>query len=121
MQSLVENDKVFALFNVVGTKNNLAIRDYLGEQCVPNLFAASGAPQWGNHDFPWLIGTELVPYPDEMQALVTYLKANKPKASIAILRANDDFGAVVLRDAEVAGEGHRPDDQGGAELRHRDR
>ena len=93
VQSLVENDKVFALFNVVGTKNNLAIRDYLGEQCVPNLFAASGAPQWGNHDFPWLIGSELVPYPDEMQALVTYLNANEPKATIAILRANDDFGA----------------------------
>jgi branched-chain amino acid transport system substrate-binding protein len=94
VQTLVENDKVFALFNVVGTKNNLAIRDYLGEQCVPNLFAASGAPQWGNHDYPWLIGTELVPSPDEMQALVTYLKANKPKATIAILRANDDFGAA---------------------------
>jgi branched-chain amino acid transport system substrate-binding protein len=93
VQSLVENDKVFALFNVVGTKNNLAIRDYLGEQCVPDLFAASGAAQWGNHEFPWLIGSELVPYPDEMQALVTYLKANKPNATIAILRANDDFGA----------------------------
>ena len=93
VQSLVENDNVFALFNVVGTKNNLAIRDYLGEQCVPDLFAASGAAQWGNHKYPWLIGSELVPYPDEMQALVTYLKANKPNATIAILRANDDFGA----------------------------
>ena len=62
VQSLVENDKVFALFNVVGTKNNLAIRDYLGEQCVPNLFAASGRRS-GATTTSWLIGTELVPYP----------------------------------------------------------
>jgi branched-chain amino acid transport system substrate-binding protein len=92
VQSLVEDDNVFALFDVVGTKNNLAIRDYVNEGCVPNLLAATGSPAWGNHDFPWLLGTELVPYPDEMQALVTYLKANKPNATIAILRANDDFG-----------------------------
>ena len=121
VQSLVENDKVFGLFNVVGTKNNLAIRDYLGEQCVPNLFAASGAPQWGNHDYPWLIGTELVPYPLEMQAFVKYLKENKPNATIAILRANDDFGPSYAETLKSARQGHRPDDQGGAELRHRDR
>ena len=87
------NDKVFALFNVVGTKNNLAIRDYLGEQCVPNLFAATGAPQWGNHDFPWMHRQRARAYPLEMQALVKYLKENKPNATIAMLRPNDDFGA----------------------------
>ena len=37
-----------------------------------------------------------------MQAFVDYLKENKPDATIAVLRANDDFGAVVLRDAEVS-------------------
>ena len=44
---------------MVGTKNNLAIRDFVNQQCVPNLFAATGSPAWGNHDFPWLIGSEL--------------------------------------------------------------
>jgi branched-chain amino acid transport system substrate-binding protein len=93
-QSLVEDDNVFALFNVVGTKNNLALRDYVNDSCVPNLLAATGSPAWGNPKFPWLLGTYLVPYPDEMQALVTYLKQNKPQATIAVLRANDDFGAA---------------------------
>jgi branched-chain amino acid transport system substrate-binding protein len=93
VQSLVETDKVFALFNVVGTKNNLAIRDYLNTNCVPDLYAASGALQWGNHQFPWLIGTGLVPYGLEMKALVEYLNKNNPTATIAILRASDDFGA----------------------------
>ena len=39
-----------------------------------------------------MIGSELVPYPLEMQAFVNYLKANKPNATIALLKANDDFG-----------------------------
>jgi branched-chain amino acid transport system substrate-binding protein len=93
-QSLVEDDGVFALFNVVGTKNNLALRDYVNDSCIPNLLAATGSPAWGNPNYPWLLGTFLVPYPDEMQALVTYLKENKPQATIAVLRANDDFGAA---------------------------
>jgi branched-chain amino acid transport system substrate-binding protein len=92
VQSLISDDKVFGLFNVVGTKNNLAIRNLINQECVPLLFAASGATQWGNPDFPWLIGSELVPYPLEVQAFVDYLKANKPDATIAVLRANDDFG-----------------------------
>jgi len=94
VQSLVDDDKVFGLFNVVGTKNNLAIRDYVNENCIPNLLAATGSPAWGNHAYPWLLGTFLVPYPLETQAFVQYLEDNKPDATIAILRADDDFGAA---------------------------
>ena len=91
--SLITDDQVFGLFNVVGTKNNLAIRDLVNEGCVPNLFAATGSPAWGNPAYPWLEGTFLVPYPLEMQALKDYLSENMPQATIAILRADDDFGA----------------------------
>ena len=35
---LVEQDRVLAIFNAVGTANNLAIRDYLNAQKVPQLF-----------------------------------------------------------------------------------
>ena len=92
VNELIDDEGVFGLFSVVGTKNNLAIRDIVNEQCVPNLFAATGAAAWGNADYPWLIGTPLVPYPLEMKALVDYLEANNPEAKVAILRASDDFG-----------------------------
>jgi branched-chain amino acid transport system substrate-binding protein len=92
VNSLINDSKVFSLFNVVGTKNNLAIRDLVNQQCVPDLLIASGAVQWGNRQFPWLLGSELVPYPLEVQAFVNYLKQNKPNATIAVLKANDDFG-----------------------------
>ena len=92
VQSLLSSNNTFALFNVVGTKNNLAIRNLVNQDCVPDLFAASGATQWGNHKYPWLIGSELVPYPLEVKTFVDYLKKTKPNATIAVLRANDDFG-----------------------------
>jgi ABC-type branched-subunit amino acid transport system substrate-binding protein len=92
VNQLITDDDVFALFNVVGTRNNLAIREIVNEECVPNLFAATGSPAWGNPEFPWTLGTGLVPYPLEMKALVDYLGENDPDATIAILRASDDFG-----------------------------
>ena len=94
VNELINDEDVFALFSVVGTKNNLAIRDIVQEQCVPDLFAATGAAAWGNKDYPWLVGTPLVPYPLEMRALVDYLTENNPTAKVAILRASDDFGAT---------------------------
>ena len=48
--------------------------------------------QWGNTKYPWMLGSELVPYPLEMRAFVDYLKEKKPDATIALLKANDDFG-----------------------------
>ena len=43
--------------SVLGTQNNLAVRDYLDENCVPNLGVATGSPQWGEAvQYPWLQG-----------------------------------------------------------------
>lgn len=92
VNELINSEKVFALFNVVGTKNNLAIRQTVQDLCVPNLFAGTGSPAWGNHEFPFVLGTLLTPYPLEAKAFADYLKANKPDATVAILKANDDFG-----------------------------
>ncbi len=92
VSTLINSDKVFALFNTVGTKNNLGIRETVNSDCVPDLAIASGAVQWGNTKYPWMLGSELVPYPLEMQVFVDYLKTNKPNAKIALLYANDDFG-----------------------------
>jgi branched-chain amino acid transport system substrate-binding protein len=92
VNSLINDTKVFSLFNVVGTKNNLGARDTVNSDCVPDLLIASGAVQWGNMKFPWMLGSELVPYPLEVRVFVDYLKKNKPNAKIAVLKANDDFG-----------------------------
>jgi branched-chain amino acid transport system substrate-binding protein len=87
-----EGDGAFAVFNVVGTANNVAIRDDLNELCVPNVFAATGSPVWGNTSYPWTIGSTLAPYTVEAKAFADYLKENKPDAKVAMLVQNDDFG-----------------------------
>ena len=47
-RKLVEDDGVFAIFNSAGTANSLAVRDYLNQKKVPQLFAASGATTLGS-------------------------------------------------------------------------
>lgn len=91
-EKLVSEDGVFALFNVIGTPNNLAIRDDQNLQCVPNLFLGTGSQLWGNPaEYPWTIGS-IPTYPTEMAVLVDYLTETNPDATIAILYQNDDFG-----------------------------
>ncbi len=101
----IEGDKAFAVFNVVGTANNVAIRESLNENCVPNLFAATGSPAWGNPDFPWLVGSTLAPYSLEAVAYANHLKENQPAAKVAMLVQDDDFGKAYEESFKTAIEG----------------
>ena len=58
VRQLVEQDQVFAVFNTLGTEHNLAVREYLNQKKVPQLFVASGATTWGLDaaTYPWTIG-----------------------------------------------------------------
>ena len=88
-----EGDNAFAVFNVIGTANNLAIRDFLGELCVPNVFVGTGSPAWANtDDFPWLMGSTTISYALEAQAFANLLAEEKPDAKVAMLLQDDDFG-----------------------------
>jgi branched-chain amino acid transport system substrate-binding protein len=98
-------DEAFAVFNVVGTANNIAIRDLLGDLCVPNVFAATGSPAWGNEEYPWLIGSTLAAYTLEGRVFADFLKEEKPDATVAMLIQNDDFGQAYQQGFEQAIEG----------------
>jgi branched-chain amino acid transport system substrate-binding protein len=92
VKKLVEQDKVFALVGDIGTETNLAVRDYLNQNCVPNIALATGSPLWGdNKQYPWYIAG-LPSYATEAHAWVEYLKKSKPNAKIALLYQDDDFG-----------------------------
>ena len=57
VRKLVEEDQVLALFNTLGTPPNTAIRDYLNDNKVPQLFVATGADKWNDpKHFPWTMG-----------------------------------------------------------------
>jgi branched-chain amino acid transport system substrate-binding protein len=100
-----DGSKAFAVFNVVGTSNNIAIRQSLGDLCVPNVFAATGSPAMGNPKYPWTIGSSLPPYTLEGVMFANYLKQNKPTAKVAMLVQNDDFGLDYKQAFEQAIKG----------------
>lgn len=104
-QRLVEEEGVFALFNVIGTPNNLAIWDQPFMLCVPNLFAGTGSQNWGDYEgHPFTIGS-LPAYPTEAATYAEYLKENDPEATVAILSANNDFGEEYVDSFTTAIEG----------------
>jgi branched-chain amino acid transport system substrate-binding protein len=104
---LVEEDKVFAVFGSVGTANNLAIRDYLNGMEVPQLFVGDGSQQITSPArYPWTIGF-LMSYRGEGDVYGKTLVRARPKAKIAVLYENTEFGRDMLTGLTraVAGKG----------------
>ena len=95
-RKLVESDGVFAMFAPVGTSPQLAVRKYLNDKKVPQLFLQSGISKFNDpKNFPWSL-SGLPNYDTEVRAFAKYVQANKPAAKVAILYQNDDFGKEYL-------------------------
>ena len=82
---------------IVGTPDNLAVRDTLNEECVPQLLALTGSPEWGHVDeYPWTTGA-LVPYDVESKAYAKAIHELFPDgAKVALFTVNSDFGAAYV-------------------------
>lgn len=96
-RQLVEQDNVLAIFNSVGTEHALAIRSYLNDRKVPQLFVGSGASKLASEHrkYPWSIGY-LPSFAGEGAVYGRYVAAHRPKARIAVLYENSDFGKDML-------------------------
>jgi ABC-type branched-chain amino acid transport systems, periplasmic component len=96
-RQLVEQDKVFAVFNSLGTVQNIAVRPYLNDNKVPQLFVASGATTWGRDyaQYPYTIGFQ-PSYQAEGWVYGKYLARTAPGATVAVLFQNDDYGKDLL-------------------------
>jgi branched-chain amino acid transport system substrate-binding protein len=96
-RKLVEQDKVFAIFNTLGTETNLAIRPYLNQMKVPQLFAASGDTSFGADvaQYPYTIGFQ-PSYQAEGWILGRYMRQSHPKAKIAVIAQDDNYGRDLL-------------------------
>ena len=96
VRQMVEQDKIFALFQPLGTPCNTAIHKYMNQKKVPQLYVATGASKWGDpQHFPWTMGFQ----PDYHTEAVIYAKhilANVKDAKIGVLHQNDDYGRDYL-------------------------
>jgi branched-chain amino acid transport system substrate-binding protein len=103
---LIQQEEVFALFNTLGTPNNVAIWDFVNEQEVPHLYVATGASAWGAdiESHPWTTGWQ-PDYVTESQVYADYLEEEKPRAKVAVLYQNDAFGEDLLNGFKEATKG----------------
>jgi ABC-type branched-subunit amino acid transport system substrate-binding protein/alpha-beta hydrolase superfamily lysophospholipase len=94
---LVEQDKVFAIFNSVGTEHALAVRSYLNAQKVPQLFVGSGADAIASQHarYPWTLGL-LPSFSGEGAIYGRLIAKDHPQAKIAVLYENDEYGTELL-------------------------
>ena len=91
-KQLVLQDKVFAIFEGLGTPTHESVLSFLNQQKVPDLLVASGCLCWndpGAHPqtFGWLPD-----YTREGKILGDYVKKNFPGKKVGIFAQGDDFG-----------------------------
>jgi branched-chain amino acid transport system substrate-binding protein len=105
---LVEQDRVFAIFNSVGTTNNLATREYLNAVEVPQLFVGDGSDALGRAGkrYPWTLGF-LQSYRGEGAIYGRDLARRRPAAKVAVLLENTELGKDLARGLSraIAGKG----------------
>src|SRR5580698_7657301 len=96
IRRLVEQEQVAFIFNSLGTPPNAAIRQYLNDNKVPQLFVATGAAMFSDPaHFPWTMGWQ-PNYQTEARIFGKHILKTKPDAKVAVLYQNDGFGKDYL-------------------------
>jgi branched-chain amino acid transport system substrate-binding protein len=97
VRKLVEQDQVLFVFQTLGTPPNTAIHKYMNMKKVPQAFVATGATKWNDpRNFPWTVGWQ-PNYQTEGRIYAQHILQNNPKAKIAVLYQNDDYGKDYLK------------------------
>jgi len=96
-RKLVESDKVFALFGGLGTEPQQAVRNYLNDQKVPQMFVSTGATEFGSlfTQYPYTMGWQ-PDYQAEGAIYGKYIVANQGTKKIAVILQNDSYGNDYL-------------------------
>jgi ABC-type branched-subunit amino acid transport system substrate-binding protein len=97
VKGLVLQDRVFAIFNGLGTPTHTKVVGYLNASKVPDLFVASGCPCWDNGTAqPYTFGWQ-PSYQIEGKVLGQYVKQHFPGEKVGVFYQNDDFGQGGLK------------------------
>ena len=106
-RKLVEQDRVFAIFNSVGTANNAAIQGYLNQRRVPQLFVGDGSQAVSQPaKYPWTMGF-LQSYVGEGAVYGRHLAQTRKGAKLGVLYENTALGTDLTKGLErwIAGKG----------------
>lgn len=96
-RGLIEKDNVLFMFGSFGTPGNFAVRQYLNERQIPQLFVASGDDHLFDPSlFPWTMGWQ-PSFREEGRIYANYIQASYPGRKIAALWQNDQVGREVFK------------------------
>jgi branched-chain amino acid transport system substrate-binding protein len=94
---LVEQEGVAFIFGSLGDPTNLAVRQYLNDNKIPQLFVAAEADAVVDPEhYPWTIALHNA-VGSEARVYGKYILATKPNARIAVLYLNGDPTAEIFR------------------------
>ena len=103
VDELIFDDQVDLLSGIIGSANNLAIEADMNSQCIPQLNAQTGAPNWGDvENNPWTTGL-LVPYAIESQIWAKYAAEQGAKTA-GLFYVNNEFGQAYAEAFKAAAE-----------------
>jgi branched-chain amino acid transport system substrate-binding protein len=91
-RKLVEKDGVLFMAGSIGTPAQLAVRGYLNEHNIPQLFVTSGNQLFYDPKAsPWSLGTNITNR-SEGRLIGKYIEETMPGKKVAVLYQNDDLG-----------------------------
>ncbi|MHB8492087.1 MAG: ABC transporter substrate-binding protein [Solirubrobacteraceae bacterium] len=92
VHQLVLQEKVFGIFEGLGTPTHTKVVGFLNASKVPDLFVASGCPCWDNGaSQPYTFGWQ-PNYTIEGKVLGQYIAQHFPGKKVGVLYQDDDFG-----------------------------
>jgi ABC-type branched-subunit amino acid transport system substrate-binding protein len=101
VEELIFDEDVDLLAGIIGSPNNLAIQEDVNAQCVPQLTASTGAPNWGDvENNPWTTGL-LVPYAIESEVWASQA-AEDGATTAGLFYVNNEFGQAYADAFEEA-------------------
>jgi ABC-type branched-subunit amino acid transport system substrate-binding protein len=98
------DDGVHLFAGMIGTQNNLAVRDTLNEECIPQLNVLAGDPRFGEvADYPWTTGL-LTSYEYEFGGYAQSIVENFPDSTVGVFYVNNEFGNISIDNFRAAAD-----------------
>jgi branched-chain amino acid transport system substrate-binding protein len=95
-RKLVEQDNVAFIFGPLGTMANIAIRKYMNDAKVPQIYPQDVANIYRDPKFPWTVGAPNITYFRDAFLCAEYIVRHKPNGKIGILYSDDPIGKEVF-------------------------
>ncbi len=100
-QQLINIDRVFALFDYVGTPTTVKIIDLVHEADIPLLGVFSGAEDLRTPPKSYIFNIRVYYY-SEAEGAISYFVVKLGLKKIAVMYQEDDFGLAVLSGVQLA-------------------